>query len=363
MCLEHVLFPVFYFLCKFQKLDKNLIIFADSHHETMPNSMTSLYETLLKNENLKLVCFFDDYQKISALKVLICSLKFIKLYAKAGSVVICDNFLPVSSCQKRKETKVVQLWHACGAYKKFGYDTLDDIPSYYKGNVFKNYDLVTVSGQSCVEPFSTAMKQPKGVVQALGIPRTDIYLNREYGEKCKEIFFDIYPQAIGKTIVLWCPTFRGTALSPEDLDFKPILKLQKLLGENYLLVTKLHHHTKSKPDDLFSAKLISTSDMLFCADIMISDYSSIFLEWLIFDKPMVFFMPDKDDYSLKRGFYFPLETLPAPITTGVAELYNAIIEKDSYQNKRSDFAYKHINKCDGSSTRRIADYIMNNLKD
>ena len=69
--------------------------------------------------------------------------EFMKLYAVSQTVVICDNFLPVASCRKRKGTKVIQLWHAGGALKKFGYDTADDIPAYYKGNVMANLPLVT----------------------------------------------------------------------------------------------------------------------------------------------------------------------------------------------------------------------------
>lgn len=357
MILEHLLFPGVYFFCKFQKVEKNLIIFADSHHVTMPKSMESLYKALSADASVNIVCCFNDYQKMSALKVLLKSLGFLRLYAKAGTVVICDNFLPVSSCNKRKETKVVQLWHALGSYKKFGYDTDDDIPKYYKGNVFKNYDLVTVSGEKCVKAFESAMAQPKNVVKALGVPRSDLFLNSEYSKTAKEKFYKFYPNVCGKKVVLWCPTFRGTALEPQALNFEPLIRLGKLLGDDYVLVSKLHPHTKNKPENLFTAELISTSDLLFCADIMISDYSSIFFEWLMFDKPLVFFMPDKEEYRKKRGFYFPLETLPATITTNIEELYSALISKDCHQEKRAKFAYKYINACDGNSTQRIIDFI------
>ena len=75
---------------------------------------------------------------------------FMKGYAAAGYVYICSYFLPVSSCKKREETKVIQLWHSGGLLKKMGYDTGDDIPKYYKGNVTRNYDLVTVSSEVCI---------------------------------------------------------------------------------------------------------------------------------------------------------------------------------------------------------------------
>ena len=45
------------------------------------------------------------------------------------------------SCHKRKGTTVIQLWHGCGAFKRFGYDAKDDIPQFYKGNVYRNAPL------------------------------------------------------------------------------------------------------------------------------------------------------------------------------------------------------------------------------
>ena len=65
---------------------------------------------------------------------------FMQVYAQAEYVFINSYFLPVSSCRKRKETTVVQLWHSGGLMKKMGYDTTEDIPKYYKGNPTANYD-------------------------------------------------------------------------------------------------------------------------------------------------------------------------------------------------------------------------------
>ena len=89
--------------------------------------------------------YYLDYQGHSAKTVLKNMLAFMKDYANARCVFICDNFLPVSSCEKRPETTVVQLWHAGGILKKYAYDTPDDIPKYYKGHVYKNYTVTTVS--------------------------------------------------------------------------------------------------------------------------------------------------------------------------------------------------------------------------
>ena len=108
---------------------------------------------------------------------------FMKRYAVARGLVICNYFVPAHACRKRSETLAVQLWHSCGALKKFGYSTPDDIPPSYKGSVSRNIDLVTVSSPACVPVFEEAFRLKKGVAQALGVCRTDVFFDGEYAEK------------------------------------------------------------------------------------------------------------------------------------------------------------------------------------
>lgn len=152
MMAQHVLFPIYYFICCRKPVTKGLVVFADEHKTACPPSMQRLHDALLLREELMVVDDFFNLQAMSARAGMRRMLAFMKLYAQAEFVILQDNFLPVSSCHKRKGTKVIQLWHGCGAFKRFGYDAQDDIPRFYKGNVYKNYDLVTVSSSYC-RPF------------------------------------------------------------------------------------------------------------------------------------------------------------------------------------------------------------------
>lgn len=215
MAVQNFLLPLLYRAFRLQSVQKGLVVFADAHHFTAPASMELLVKEVKRRGNRKVIELYDDYQQISFLRLLRRMVVFMAYYAKAQYVVICDNFLPVASCKKRKGTTVIQLWHGCGALKKFGYDTTGDIPSYYKGNVFQNCDIVTVSAPACVPHFQTAMRLPADVFRPFGVCRTDKFFKKKYNEACKKLFAKRYPDALGKKIVLWAPTFRGSPADPK----------------------------------------------------------------------------------------------------------------------------------------------------
>ena len=206
MIFQQVILPVIYNIYAVKPVIPNTVILADAHHDEIPFSMLAIKDELMQHPELQITELYWNNSSCSVLGIFRNMACFMKKYATAETVIICDNFLPAASCRKRKGTSVIQLWHACGAFKKFGYDTSADIPSYYKGNVLANCDLVTVSSQICVKPFSSAMRLPEKAVRPVGVSRTDLYFNDTFNQACRNQFFSQYPNAQGKKIVLWVPS-------------------------------------------------------------------------------------------------------------------------------------------------------------
>lgn len=378
MFAQNCLLPLWYDLYKRKPVIPGLIIFADAHHDSRPENMQLLYEGLAQSreedEKIQIVEMYLDYQKASPVKVLRHMQHFMKLYAQASCVVLCDNFLPSASCRKRKETKVIQLWHACGALKKFGYDTTDDIPKQYHGNVFRNIDLVTVSSAQCVQPFASAMRLPLNCVQPVGVCRTDVYFKNEWREKCIQEFYRNYPQAKGKKIALWAPTFRGNPGEPRipKLDLQ---SLQNCLGDDWMVISRVHPHMNEKYK---KTDCLLTTECLFpVIDVLIADYSSLIFEYLLFNKPLVLYVPDLDEYKEKRGFYLDFSRMPGlhvknekNLPEAVNKEYLAYQQEKIYNRpqktgsdahkhhkKREQFVELYMNSCDGHSTERVINYI------
>ncbi|MCD7866696.1 MAG: CDP-glycerol glycerophosphotransferase family protein [Clostridiales bacterium] len=354
MLTQNFLLPVVYEFWRliYRGKKADLIIFADAHHHSLPVSMECMHQAL-EDRGYSLTDVFCDYESLSAAGVFFQAAKFMRLYARASHVFICDNFLPVSSCRKREDTTVVQLWHSCGALKKTGYDARDDIPAHYVGNIYKNYNLVTVSAPYAVPALSGAMRQPEGVVCATGVSRTDIYYDPAFQKRCRGKFRQEHPEAEGKKVILWAPTFRGNAGRPREVGFQAVTALEEEMGEKYFFLKKLHPHMEKWFP--FSNSKIPTEELLAVADLLITDYSSIVFDYCFQGRPFVLFAPDLEEYEADRGFYLDYETLGPHLARNDAELKTAVREALREENPDwiRSFREFHVSACDGHATERI----------
>ena len=191
MVLQNGILPAVYFCFCHAPVRKGSVIFADAHHAQMPFSMRRMYEAakeLERKGQCRTQLFICDFAKLSFFSMILYLLRFMKQYATAEYVFICDYYLPVSSCRKRRETTVVQLWHSCGLMKKIAYDAGQDIPGNYKGDMFGNYSWLTLSAKVCVPVHARALRMDPARIRATGVSRTDYYLIK-HGMKAAERAF------------------------------------------------------------------------------------------------------------------------------------------------------------------------------
>ena len=360
MYIQNVYLPKIYRRAvKMTSVNPNKIIMADMHSDSLPYSMQAVYASLTEKGYIPTI-YCRDISKMSRRESMQFMKGFMKEYSAAGYVFICSYFLPVSSCDKRPETKVIQLWHSGGLMKKMGYDTKDDIPKYYKGVVTKNYDLVTVSAPICAPVWESALRLPKGTAKPLGLARTDIYYNEEWKKTNRDRFYELCPEAKGKKIVLYAPSFSGNASDPQCVGIESgIEKLFEELKDEYYLVVRLHPHLKKKYSRFWksaAARELPTEKLLPVADIMITDYSSVLFDYSIYRKPFVLFCPDIEAYEKSRGFYADIKSFPAPIAKNRNELEKVFRDKlyDNYSKEQlEDFFKEYMGSCDGHSAERI----------
>ena len=331
------------------------IVMADAHHDTMPYSMENVYQELIRR-GYTVTTDICSYQNMSALGSCLRALRFMRLYAQAKYVFICDNFLPVVSCRKNSNTTVIQLWHSCGLLKKMGYDTQEDVPKGYRGQMYRNYDLVTVSAPSCVGPLSGGMRLDAERVKPLGVSRTDNYFSHRWRETCVKEFQEQYPQWNGKKLILWAPTFRGNAGSPTQVGVEAVDRLEKMLGSDYVVIRKVHPYVDARYH--LSNCDISTERLFPVIDLLISDYSSVVCEFMAFEKPYVLFAPDLREFSGKRGFYVPYESLSPYIAEDEDRLHQCVLRAmDDPADWVAPLREYHLQACDGKATGRILDFV------
>ena len=358
MLLQNVLLPVIYRLYCCHPVRKGSVIFADAHHEEMPFSMRRMYAAVREKEKegkCRCELFVCDFAKLSFAKMACFLLQFMKQYATAEYVFICDYFLPVSSGSRRPETKLVQLWHSCGLMKKIAYDAGDDIPKNYRGNMFGNYSFLTMSAEICCPVHERALRLPGERIHATGISRTDYYFDKEWNRLCRDNFFRNYPEAEGKKIALWAPTFRGNAAMPYLEGLQEVRDTAQNLKEEWFFLIKAHPHVDAH--GRVSNCEIPTEELLGVTDVLITDYSSVLFDYLLYGKPAVLFAPDLESYVQQRGFYLDYNTVPFAHAHTASELQEtvgtAVQWYDEHREEIEAFRKLYVGACDGLATQRI----------
>lgn len=145
---------------------------------------------------------------------------FLRSYRVSSSrlVIVDDYFFPIYPVRKRPGVTIVQVWHACGAFKRFGRATLE--AEWGADQIFlkwvpihANYDLTLVSSASIAPIYAEAFGQPVETISAaLGIPRTDALLPSPRRDADERAVRERLGLRDGRTTILYAPTFRGADL-------------------------------------------------------------------------------------------------------------------------------------------------------
>ncbi|USE00335.1 CDP-glycerol glycerophosphotransferase family protein [Vibrio sp. SCSIO 43133] len=338
---------------------KKIALLVNSRCSHSTTSFISLIPEL-ESKGLILDYHLVNYSQLSARKKIENIYHFFCQYRKADFVFLDDTFLPVSFCIKGNwfsSASVIQLWHSCGLFKRTGLDICNSQFSRLisKSN-YKNYDLVTVSAENCVQVISNFMGIACETVKALGLSRTDYYFD-EYRKITAEVNFrSDYPDIDDKKIVVYAPTYRG---QPFNVDPSPIPSVNRVfdkLGEGYLPFVVPHPH-EAINNNSFPLKH-TLSAILHLVDILVTDYSSLAMEYMIANPNgrLILFTPDVDRYTKEIGFYIELEEVTSNVVKDETHLLETIVmtsegcDFNSYKNK-------YLNQCDGTSTKKILQYL------
>jgi len=377
------LWKVVYRVSALKKVDDKLVLFVANRDMSLPAEFRDIYN-YAKNEgyNAVLLCkpqhesktfYVNEWRKIRY------DLKFTKYYARAVCTFVSDYYLPAFANRPRKNARLVQLWHGCGAFKKWGYSTRNSSwglksDFFEKYNVHKTYTDIITSSEEVNGIYAEAFGSDASRVKALGVARTDVFFNSDFVREKREEVCSKYNIDKSKKIILWAPTFRGDSLQKSHNEIT--LELEKMYNElkdDYVLLIKLHPHLVKgfnaqtfAPDYMksFAIKPHPTypiENLLCAADILVSDYSSLIFEYALLEKPMLFFAYDLEEYENGRAFcYNYTDFVPGEIVKDTDSLIEQI-KKLAYgydKEKIISFKRKYMSACDGSSAKRIFDTVV-----
>lgn len=291
--------------------------------------------------------------------------------ARASMILMDNEFLPLAFIKPRKCVKVVQLWHGTGTIKKFGHDISEGKELEIVKKADSKITHLIVNSDYTADLYARVFGVSQDKVYVTGIPRTDELFNNLSVEQKTEMFYNRYLGLKKKRIVLYAPTFRDEeASSPRvmiDLD-----KWVNAFDDDTILALRLHPFVSKQYDDKdldrFGGKVVNLSGyddintLLAVSDILITDYSSIIFEYIVFDRPLIFYAYDLASFSDDgRGFYEDYESyVPGKVVYDTDEVIDAVraCANDTEGTKREEFMRHAYRYTDGQSTQRLLNILF-----
>lgn len=373
LCFYRVLFTTFkafplknkiVFVASFA--DNNLYIYRELQKKQFPGEVVFLCKKNCVNQVNRSVN--DPVYRIEAGK-LFDEIKA-AYHLMTAKTVIVDNyygFLAVANF--KQDVECIQIWHAVGAVKNFGY--LDPMVATRSkraqqrfSDVYRRFHKIVVGSDVFAEIFMKAFGTNEDQFLRFGYPRTDFFFQMDLHEERKAKFFKKYSMYRNKKIILYAPTFR-----PNMEDNQLVLNIEEMykqLKDEYVLFIRMHPSVQLPTDHLLYEDFVvdfskgaSINDLLLVSDYLITDYSSIPFEYVLLNKPMIFYPYDLEKYEKNPGLWDRYEHIvPGPVAYKTEEIISKIKLNDFPYNAYDRFKLEWNEYNKGKASQNIVNYLL-----
>lgn len=331
---------------RFGRVHEDYIVFKNRTMQDVTDNARAFFEYLVNNEEYsryKIIWMVSEPEKFRSMKTR--NIKFITAESRngwtsprayyygavAGHYIYTNNtaYLNLYHC---KGQKVLNMWHGCG-YK----DVAKEQHSAGAGKKsMMQFDCALVPGPAFIETKSRYWNCPKEKILALGYPRYDWMLHPALDRNT--ILKKLSGQDALRTVI-WMPTFRNSdVLDSKEGQIKMPYRLPGLRNETelheldqYLKMTEMLLIIKKHPvqsdwqfaeDTFTNIRFVTQKDLdiqgiklyelISACDGLISDYSSVAVDYMLLDRPIAYILADMEEYRQTRGFVFedPLKYMP-----------------------------------------------------
>lgn len=284
----------------------------------------------------------------------------------SSKVVILDTYcIPVSLLKHKQGLEVIQIWHALGAFKKFGLSVAGQsegspIAICNAMRMHKGYTYAVASGDCCVPAFAEAFGTDVKKFLPIGLPRMDYLAEEEFISQSKSDIFAAYPELQnGKKTILYVPTFRrANGVNDYTMQDAADRVRDAVDLSKFNLIIKTHSGSELVlTDDIEKEnRFFLGMDLITVSDYIISDYSSIIFEAAVTLKPCYLYCYDRAEYISERGLYLDYDKdIPAFKSENIGEIISAI-EADERPREEdiAKFRDKYVSRRHGNVTKLFA---------
>ena len=365
------------------KVDDNLIIFGSTNGKAFMGNPKYIYNYLKQNTNYKLIWFSKSKSLIRELKLngIKCvynfSIEAVRLLRKARAVFVSHGYEDILPIKFSPRSVTIQTWHGGDIkiignhpyYTKYIYSKWTTLlRAKLRDHQMFDYLLSTSGSERPLEILSSALRFPKERILSFGYPRNDIFFALDL-DLIKKLRDKYNISNNFKRIILYAPTYREVFTTKDPFSSDAFIKINHFCKKtNSIFLIKAHiNESIIKLESLGNIHILNkdsdTQEILCITDILITDYSSIYHDFLLLNRPVLLYTYDYDEYVSKRGIYYDKleEIAPGPILYTSDELLDALNNIDEIKKKyekKSEELRNYFNKyIDGKSTERLLKFL------
>lgn len=340
------------------KPDKNIWIFSSIDNERYNYNSKYLFQYILKNENNITPYFVINNNKLRMkLQHEYGENFFIETNSKSGikkvlsgGVWFTSAGLPLYGTNLNKKRIIVNLWHGI-PLKKIALmeNNFSFIKKLYFKNIFsKNYSYILTTSKKLTLIMKESFGVDEEVVKVWGQPRNDCLFKKVDYNNLKNIIPDLPSY---KKLILYAPTYRA-GVETKIFPFRDYNKdkLEYFLDENKAIIFIRTHISESIDVKKYLGKRIILLNeniiedimvVLNLFDVLITDYSSIYIDFLLLQRPIIFLPYDKDKYLHDRGFNFDYDNVtpgykPNDMKSFIKDVEEIFKGNDLYKEEREE---------------------------
>ena len=286
-----------------------------------------------------------QYRNISFVKF--GSKKYLKYLASAKYLI--NNVSFYGYFVKKPGQIYINTWHGIPLKHLCHDEPTGPLNAFNMTRNFLHADYVLSANPFLTEIYLDAFKMrglATGKIIEEGYPRLDTLVNTNKEDIYDELRRSGVNVDPNKKIILYAPTWKGQSYGKPDLSVDGFEELKRRLDESidtskYQVLVKVHQvvysliKDKLAEYDYIVPATMDANVILGVTDILISDYSSIYFDYLATGRPVLFYITDAESYEKDRGMYFGLDSLPGPYTDDLGTLCDWVndIENVFEQNK------------------------------
>lgn len=344
----------YFFYRLFYPMNPKAVLFISFMGESYSDNPRALYEYMKERPECASFCFYwvfkapqryvNNEELKGATLIRYGSSAYYKACAAAKYWV--SNARMRNELIKRKGQIYLQTWHGT-PFKRLGYDInvkefrdiggdRENLLRNYRTDA-KRYDYMLSASDFYSEKIGSAFGLHRigkqGIFLEYGYPRNDV-LYEENQDRLKQIKKELNLDD-GRKIILYAPTFRERELGENGYEYRLRMDLERLkreFADEYVFLFRLHYYVSQSLDlsdykgflyDMSSYDDISR--LYLISDALITDYSSVFFDYAVLKRPILFYMYDLEQYhTFMHDFYLSLEELPGEIAYNEEELIAGI---------------------------------------